>query len=177
MSFTCCQPSKDGGESYVVSVVAIYEHIKKVLHPSEMDALFRTNAVRFKRGMESATEAVLRRDEETRHIYMCQRRDILVDKIEEAAHPDARAGVLAMFSFINDPRNHVVYKLQRNETLLYNNAAVLHARRSFPNGQIQRLDRLNFHTVGSGAKLDDGRTRVSRLRGTLGRSSNKVDDK
>jgi hypothetical protein len=75
--------------------------------------------------------------------------------MDEAVHPDAVVGVvLVMLSFIEDERNHAVYKLQHNETLLCNNGAVLHERKSFPDDQIRRIDRLNFFTIGSGAKLD-----------------------
>jgi alpha-ketoglutarate-dependent taurine dioxygenase len=154
LSLTCYQPSLDGGESYVVSGAAIYEHIKKVLKPSQIRPLFRSDAVTFTRGEESATKAIFTKDEKTGSIVLVWRKDIIVNKMDEAVHPDAVAGVLAMVSFIEDERNHAVYKLQRNETLLCNNGAVLHARKSFPDDQIRRLDRLNFFTIGSGAKLD-----------------------
>merc|ERR1719491_2041467 len=157
LSLTCYQPSIDGGESYVVSGVAIYEHLKTVLTKSQLKSLFRPNAVTLTRGEESTTKAIFSKNEQTGHISVVWRKDIIVDKMKQAVHPDAHAGVLAMLLFIEDERNHVVYKLQRNETLLCNNGAVLHARKSFPDTQVRRLDRLNFVTMGSGATLDDGR--------------------
>ncbi|CAB9504667.1 unknown protein [Seminavis robusta] len=74
--------------------------------------------------------------------------------MNQAVHPDAHAGVMEMDAFIKSQSNHALYKLQRNEILLCNNAAVLHARRSFPDRQLRRLDRLNFITLGSGCKLE-----------------------
>lgn len=153
LSLTCYQPAKDGGESYVVSGAAIYSHIRSVLTPIQLEALFRPDAVTFKRGEETATKAVLRR-EETGRICITWRRDIIVDKMHEAVHPAAHVGVKAIDAFVSDRRNHVEHKLQRNEILVCNNAAVLHARHSFPDEQIRRLERLNFETIGSECHLD-----------------------
>jgi len=152
LSLTCYQPATDGGESYVVSGAAIFNHIQKILSPSELAALFRPDAVTFQRGEEMATKAVLK--SVGGRVHITWRRDIIIDKLEECVHPDAHVGVLAMDEFINNKQNQLEHKLQRNEVLLVNNQAVLHARRSFADGQIRRLDRLNFVMEGSGAKMD-----------------------
>ena len=81
-------------------------------------------------------------------------KDLFVDNMDDVVHPDAYAGVLAIVDFVSHPQNHAVYKLKRNETLLCNNGAVLHARKSYPDDQEHHLDRINFHTIGSGAKRD-----------------------
>merc|ERR1712070_745780 len=154
LTLTCYTPAIDGGESYVVSGTAIYEYAKKVLKPNELEALFRSDAVTYKRPPQITKKAIFSKDEITGNITMVWRKDLFVDNMDEVVHPDAHAGVRAIIDFVNDEQNHVVYKLKRNETLLCNNGAVLHARKSYPDDQERHLDRLNFHTIGSGAKLD-----------------------
>lgn len=160
LSLTCYQPSIDGGESYVVSCLAIYEHVKKNVTSKELEALFRKDCVQFQREGETATKPIFDKDENTGNIKMVWRKDVIVDQMDTLVKPEAHAGVRAIIDFVDNQSNHLVYKLQRNETLICNNSAVLHARKAFPDHQVRRLDRLNFEFVGSGAILDDGRVKL-----------------
>jgi len=154
LTLTCHKNATDGGDSMVVSCNAIYEYCKKNLKPDELDALFLEDAVTYDRAPDFAKKPVFWSDPNTGAVGMVWRKDLFVDKMDEVVNPKAHAGVKCIMEFLNDESNLITYKLQRNETLLCNNMAVLHARKGYPANQERVMDRMNFHTIGSGSKLD-----------------------
>merc|ERR1740138_1484333 len=71
------------------------------------------------------------------------------DLVEKGTiNPAAQAGCDAIMAFVQDRKSQVEHRLRRNEMLLMDNRAVLHARRSFPDGQARKLARCNFFMAG-----------------------------
>lgn len=170
LSLTCFEPSTVGGESYLVSGAALYAHLAEVLTDAELAGLFRPDAISIGRGGQHATKPVFQRQqhlpgtsdgrgagqqgdkgEQSGRLVMSWRCD-LVEK--GTIHPAAAAGCAAILAFVTDRKNQAEHRLARNEMLLMDNRAVLHARRAFPDGEARRLARCNFFMAGERAELE-----------------------
>ena len=167
LSLTCYEPAAKGGESYVVSGAKLFSHLQEVLSEAELAGLFLPDAVTVGNGGQTATRPVLHilpQEEEKRAqgnpnpkrnnnlaMAMSWRCDLV---LKGQVHPEAKRGCEAILAFVTDPVNQLSHKLQRNEMLIMDNQAVLHARRSFPDGMPRRLARCNFFMEGSGSAFE-----------------------
>jgi len=162
LSLTCYEPAAKGGESYVVSGAKLFSHLQEVLSVAELGGLFLPDAITVGRDGQTATKPVLHilpQEEQKRAqgnpnnlaMAMSWRCDLV---LKGQVHPEAKRGCEAILAFVTDPVNQLSHKLQRNEMLIMDNRAVLHARRSFPDGMPRRLARCNFFMEGSGSAFE-----------------------
>jgi len=151
LSLTCFEPATEGGESYLVSGSKLYDHLQRHLSIDSLEGLFRPDAISIGRGGQHTTKPVFRRNPCDGSIGMSWRCDLVANG---AVHPDAKDGVAAIMAFVQDRTNQLQHKLRRNEMLLMDNSAVLHARRSFPDDTARRLARCNFFLEGSSAMYE-----------------------
>ena len=160
LSLTCYEPAAEGGESYVVSGAKLFSHLQEVLSAAELAGLFLPDAITVGRDGQTATKPVFHvlpsestqdSSAATPKLTMSWRCDLV---LRGQVHPEAKRGCDAILAFVTDPMNQLTHKLQRNEMLIMDNRAVLHARRSFPDGMPRRLARCNFFLEGEGGAFE-----------------------
>lgn len=164
LSLTCYEPAAQGGESYLVSGAKLFSHLQDVLSTGELAGLFLPDAITVGRDGQTATKPVFRILPPERaqgnpaavpfnnhNLAMSWRCDLV---LKGQIHAEAKRGCEAILEFVTDPANQLSHKLDRNELLIMDNQAVLHARRSFPDGMSRRLARCNFFLDGTGGAFE-----------------------
>lgn len=137
----CLKPSDIGGESILVSSKSIY-HFLQENDPKGLNDLKKRGVVTIKRGKDSADRAIFDEHFLGNGSYTFSFR---CDHVAEFyLKPCKIITTLALIkNFIDSAQNQIVFKLKRNQILIMDNCAVLHARKSFPADSDRCLQRLN----------------------------------
>jgi alpha-ketoglutarate-dependent taurine dioxygenase len=143
IALQCIQPSQQGGYSKIVKAADVYNYLDR-LSPQVLEKLFDPEALTFYRKDRNATE--LKIIEYKKPIFydldngnMGISMNPMMAKIESS--PDIESAFKLISYFTSRPKNQITFKLERGETLILDNHAVLHARTEFPEDQGRHLKR------------------------------------
>ncbi len=157
IALQCIQPSEKGGYSKVVKAKDVYEYLLR-LSPKTLAKLFDPLALTFYRKDRNADE--LKIIEYRKPIfYQLDNGNIGISMNPMMAKVDSTPDIESAFKlisyFTSKPKNQVTFRLEKGETLILDNFAVLHARTEFAANEGRHLKRGWYDGDGSG-KLDIG---------------------
>lgn len=157
IALQCIQPSQQGGYSKVVNALDVYKYLDR-LSPQVLEKLFDPEALTFYRKDRNAEE--LKIVEYKKQIFyhldngnMGISINPMMAKIE--SRPDVESAFKLISYFTSRPKNQITFKLNKGETLILDNFAVLHDRTEFPADQGRHLKRGWYDGNGS-SSLDIG---------------------
>ncbi|MEI2577916.1 TauD/TfdA family dioxygenase [Scytonema sp. PRP1] len=140
VAMQCEIPSKHGGLSQIVYSESVYEYLMEN-YLQELHRLF-TYPLTITRGDQTARRAIFL--EKEGKISMSFRADSVVS----IAIPSQLENVYRIIkNYVNNPKNQLIFKLQANQILVFDNTSILHGRTSFPENQVRKLNRLWFDGI------------------------------
>jgi alpha-ketoglutarate-dependent taurine dioxygenase len=140
VAMQCVIPSQNGGLSQIVYAESVYEYLMKN-YPQELQNLL-TYPLTITRGEQTATRAMF--VEQEGRISMTFRGDSV---ISIALPPQVEKGYNIIKSYVNDPKNQLIFKLKANQIVLLDNTSLVHGRTSFPDNELRKLNRLCFDGI------------------------------
>lgn len=134
IALQCLQHSEQGGYTKLVYAKNIYQYVQRVA-PNCLQNLFDQNATTFYRKDRNSKE--LRIIQYKKPIFYGLENDKvgisfnpMMSKIESTAKIEQLYRLISYF--VSKPKNQLTFQLQRGETLVADNYALLHARTAFP---------------------------------------------
>ena len=139
LALQCCSASRIGGISIIASGLSAYLWLKE-MHPHDYSLVHLPDAVKIKRNEQEVSAPLF--DLENGQIRIRFR------------FPDGAASVMpksevaplykSLCDFFSDRNNIISFQLHPNQTLIADNAAIVHGRSNYPNTQRRDLRRLNL---------------------------------
>ena len=126
----CIRQSETGGDSILVSSKLIKDFLLKE-DPDGFQALSQRDALTMRRGNAKASRPVFDKNILGNGNYMFSFR---CDNIIEFTIKPAKlvTTISLIKNFIDNPKNQLKFKLKRNQIMIADNSAVMHARTAFP---------------------------------------------
>jgi len=145
LTFRCDIAAPSGGASVLISGHAMYEAAKRDLAAQDFEALFKPS-LRVGRqyegkAYEEAWLTIFSRGADGRITMQWRSRDKQLKEIAPAAVP----GFEYLEKFVKAEENRFVVKLVPGQTLVIDNAALLHARTAYPRTERRHLVRMHYY--------------------------------
>ncbi|GAA6618576.1 TauD/TfdA family dioxygenase [Scytonema sp. NUACC26] len=140
VAMQCEIPSTKGGLSQIVYAEFVYEYLRNN-YPQYLQNLF-LYPLTITRGGETATRTVFIKHEG--RILMTFRADSVISiniplEIQEAYQ--------IIKNYIVEPKNQLIFKLEKNQIILLDNFSILHGRTAFPENEGRKLNRIWFDGI------------------------------
>jgi alpha-ketoglutarate-dependent taurine dioxygenase len=138
----CIKQSSTGGDSILVSSKLIYNYLLNV-DPEGLEKIKEHGTVTMKRGDAMASRPIFDKDFLGNNSYMFSFRcDNVVEFILKPSSTVKTLGLIK--NFIDDPKNQLRFRLKKNQIMIADNSAVMHARTAFPENEDRCLLRLTL---------------------------------
>jgi alpha-ketoglutarate-dependent taurine dioxygenase len=151
IALQCIEPSTQGGYSKIAKADDIYKYIEK-LSPATLEKLFDPEALTFYR-KDRNVEKINVVEYKKPIFYYLENGNMgislnpMMAKIESTKEIETAFKLISYFT--SKPKNQITFKLEKGETLILDNYAVLHARTEFPADQGRHLKRAWYDGNGS----------------------------
>lgn len=140
VAMQCIVPSQNGGISQIVYAKSVYEYFREN-YLDELQKLL-TYPLMITRGNKTATKFII--VEEKGRFFMHFRSDVIVSLV---IPPQLEKAFNIIKAYVNEPNNQLMFKLQANQIVLFDNTSVLHGRTSFPDNEFRKLNRIWFDGI------------------------------
>lgn len=139
MALQCEISSERGGLTKLVSCKAIYQYLVKT-NPEGLEQLFNPDAFTISRDDQITTRPVFFLDSG----FVCMAFRANDGKANVSVKRNAEEAFSSIISFVNDPINQIVFKLEVGQILIADNYATLHGRTGFDAASPRKLNRVNL---------------------------------
>ncbi|NEQ84416.1 MAG: TauD/TfdA family dioxygenase [Moorea sp. SIO2I5] len=139
MALQCEVPDPIGGFSLLVSSKAIYKYLAEQDY-NGLKLLFDPNIFSIKRDNQFHKRAIF--NLKNNRVEMAFRDND--GKASVSVLPEASRAFNLIREFVNNPKNQIVFKLEKGQILITDNTSVLHGRTGFSINSTRKLNRLNF---------------------------------
>ena len=138
MAMHCEVAANHGGLTQLVDGKLVYEYLSQT-DPEGLMTLFEPDIFTIKRANQSATRSIF--TNKNGRIYIAFRSDKIATI---SVHHRAIKAFTSIKNFVNNPANQIIFKLQPNQILVFDNNRILHGRTGFKINDKRKLNGLWF---------------------------------
>jgi alpha-ketoglutarate-dependent taurine dioxygenase len=138
VALQCEVPAKNGGLSQVVDGASVYEYFMEN-YPEELQVLFTPGSFTITKDNQTSQRSIFAEKEGRISVRFRYDKYVATEIL-----PEVEKAFSIFQNYVNDPKNQIMFKLQANQILLFDNTGVLHGRTSFPKNDVRKINKLWF---------------------------------